>query len=171
MWFLCNLLFFFFQICAQHSIYWIEIGMDASRQMSCSLCWRILALMCVMKSYMISYARQAIQVSECATCAQVYSCCWLPATCSSRNEQSTQVEQWVGRAANKLLEFLVILRGKLQQFAQSVEGRGVCRLEESVWGRVCVFVCLRSVCVCLNNMLYLNEAANCWRCASKSRSA
>lgn len=95
---LSMILLFFFQICAQHSIYWIGIGMDASRQMSCSLCWRIWALMCAMKSYMISYARQAIQVSEwvCHLCTGVQHAQWAINTSGTRrrgaeNKQATWV--------------------------------------------------------------------------------
>lgn len=53
---------------------------------------------------------------------------------STRNEQSTQVaQQEGGQQTNRLLEFLVVLRGKLQQFVEGVQAKGEC-----VWGRVCL---------------------------------
>lgn len=65
---------------------------------------------------------------------------------STRNEQSTQVaQQEGGQQTNRLLEFLVVLRGKLQQFVEGVQATGVC-----VGEIVCVRwedECLKCVCV------------------------
>lgn len=59
---------------------------------------------------------------------------------STRNEQSTQVaQQKGGQQTNRLLEFLVVLRGKLQQFVEGVQAKGECVCWEDE--------CLKCVCV------------------------